>query len=408
MPSRPRAFSVTSYDSASRSTAAAVRTVCPPPVPTTYAEYVPSAVPPSRVSVLSATSALPPAGTVTLSAPRVKKPAGAGLPWGPVPVTVRSRVTSLVPRLRYVTFFVAGVSSVCGHCCTPKLTETGSATMLWPSALSTAIRPEPCWNGLYAPGLVEAVSAPFSSLYFQSGCCCLRSAAAPATCGVAIDVPEMLRYPGGFWPTSWSMAEPGAAAAVMSTPGAVTSGLMAPSPMRGPRLEKSASTSLSSTAPTVSAASALPGEPTVPAPSPSLPAAMANRTPLSADSLSTAASSGSISGVSLPPRLRLTMSAPCATAHSMPARMPESSPKPSSSSTLPSSSLASGATPLNLPPDRAPVPAAIEETCVPCPTRSLVSGEAVKFFDARIWSLRSGCVASTPVSRTAIFTPLPV
>lgn len=130
----------------------------------------------------------------------------------------------------------------------------------------------------------------------------------------------------GFSPTSFAISEPDGMAAVVSTPGAVTSGLTAPSPTRGPRLEKPASLSWSSTAPTVSAASALPGEPTVPAPEPSLPAAMANRTPFSADSLSTAASSGSTSGVSVPPRLRLTMSAPWATAHSIPARMPESSP----------------------------------------------------------------------------------
>lgn len=81
---------------------------------------------------------------------------------------------------------------MCGHCCTPKLTETGSATTVWAMARSTAIRPEPCWNGLYAPGFVDAVSAPFSSLYDQSGCCCLSNAAAPATCGVAIDVPEIV------------------------------------------------------------------------------------------------------------------------------------------------------------------------------------------------------------------------
>ncbi len=92
------------------------------------------------------------------------------------------------------------------------------------------------------------------------------------------------------------MTLPLAAAAVMSTPGAVTSGLMAPSPARGPVEEKSASLSLSSTAPTVSAASALPGEPIDWGPS--LPAAIANRMPFSAESLLTSASSGSTSGVS--------------------------------------------------------------------------------------------------------------
>lgn len=38
LPSRPMVLTVRSYDSTSRSTAAAVRTLWPPPVPTTYAE----------------------------------------------------------------------------------------------------------------------------------------------------------------------------------------------------------------------------------------------------------------------------------------------------------------------------------------------------------------------------------
>ncbi len=193
----------------------------------------------------------------------------------------------------------------------------------------------------------------------------------------------------------------------MSTPGAVTSGLRAPS-MPGPRLEKSASTSLSSTAPTVRAAAALPGEPMVCSPkSPSLPAAMANRTPFSSESLFTPASSASIAGVSPPPRLMLMTSAPSAAAHSMPARISESLPNPPSSRTLPLRIFAPGATPLYLPPDFLPVPAAMEATCVPWPTLSVVSGEVVKFLAPTTWPLRSSWVASTPVSRTAIVTPLP-
>jgi hypothetical protein len=76
-------------------------------------------------------------------------------------------------------------------------------------------------------------------------------------------------------------------------------GLIASSPARGPVLENGASTSCLSTAPTVSAASALPGVLMVSAPcSPSLPAATTKRVPLSADSLSTASSIGSSSGES--------------------------------------------------------------------------------------------------------------
>ena len=54
------------------------------------------------------------------------------------------------------------------------------------------------------------------------------------------------------------------------------------------------------------------------------------------------------------------------------------------------------------------MPAAIEATCVPWPTRSTVSSAELKFFSARTWPLRSGWVVSVPVSRTAILTPLPV
>lgn len=70
-------LSVTSYDSTSRCTAAAVRTDWPPPVATTYAEYAPSTVPPSFVFAVRSTEAVPPAGTVTFVAPSSKKPAGA-------------------------------------------------------------------------------------------------------------------------------------------------------------------------------------------------------------------------------------------------------------------------------------------------------------------------------------------
>lgn len=154
---------VTSYDSTSRCTAAAVRTLCPPPVAVTYAEYAPSTVPPSLVSTVKSTETFPRAGTVTFVAPSLKKPAGTAWPLGLVAVVDRVSVTSFVPRLRYVSCLVTGVSSVCGHCCTPKLTDTGSAITVCLTAWSTWIRPEPCWNGVYLPPLVEPVSAPFSS-----------------------------------------------------------------------------------------------------------------------------------------------------------------------------------------------------------------------------------------------------
>ncbi|GAA4941961.1 hypothetical protein GCM10023238_04670 [Streptomyces heliomycini] len=105
------------------------------------------------------------------------------------------------------------------------------------------------------------------------------------------------------------IAVPPARAATMSTPGAVMSGLTASSPTRGPRLEKEAIRSDLSTAPTVGAASALPGELTEYLPPPLLPAAMTKSVPVSSARVLTASSSGSMPGVSAPPMLMLTTSA---------------------------------------------------------------------------------------------------
>ena len=119
------------------------------------------------------------------------------------------------------------------------------------------------------------------------------------------------------------MVVPAARAATMSTPGAVISGLRPRSPRRGPRLEKSASWSSRSTAPTVSALGAAPGVPTVES-APSLPAAMTKSAPLDALISSTAALIGSVPSVAEPPRLMLTTLAPSATAHCMPAMISDS------------------------------------------------------------------------------------
>ena len=80
----------------------------------------------------------------------------------------------------------------------------------------------------------------------------------------------------------------------------------------------------------------------------------------------------------------------------------------SSSQTLPSSSVASGATPRYLPPEAAPLPAMVEATWVPWPTVSPASASSVKLRASATWPARSGWVASTPVSSTATVTPAPV
>ena len=97
----------------------------------------------------------------------------------------------------------------------------------------------------------------------HSGCALFSTAAAPATCGVAIEVPfdAGVLVVGRIWPGSRRAAW----AATMSTPGAVMSGLIAPSPVRGPRLENVGQhvVCVRRRRP-LSAASAVPGDATVP------------------------------------------------------------------------------------------------------------------------------------------------
>ncbi len=81
-------------------------------------------------------------------------------------------------------------------------------------------------------------------------------------------------------------------AAVMSTPGAEMSGLIAADPASGPVLENHASSSCLSTAPTVNADAAAPGAEIVSGPA--LPAAITNSEPYSSESESTACDIGSL------------------------------------------------------------------------------------------------------------------
>ena len=77
--------------------------------------------------------------------------------------------------------------------------------------------------------VLTSAARSWSAVY--SGCCCLRSAAAPATCGVAIEVPLIATYE----PSPGLSAE---RAAVTSSPGPTSSGLRAPENASGPVLEK--------------------------------------------------------------------------------------------------------------------------------------------------------------------------
>ena len=181
-------------------------------------------------------------------------------------------------------------------------------------------------------------------------------------CGAAIDVPLARVYVVsiGLLP---GIVVPAARAAPMLTPGAAMSGFTARSPTRGPRLEKLASWSFRSTAATVSALSAVPGVPRLDADGPSLPDEITNSLPVSLVSSLTVCSTGSTPGVSGEPRLMLmTRAGVLRAAHSMPAITHDHWPVPSSPRTLPTTTLASLATPLYFPAEADPRPAMIDDT----------------------------------------------
>lgn len=177
------------------------------------------------------------------------------------------------------------------------------------------------------------------------------------------------------------MSVPAALAATMPVPGAEISGLRAASLRRGPRHEPGFIEPSRCRFPTASASSAAAGEVTLDGElSKQLPAATTKSVPVSRLIRLTACDRSSVPSVgSRLPRLMLITEAPCAAAHSIPAMMPEKEPLPESSSTLPFSRVASGATPLYLPPEAAPVPAVMLATWVPCPTWSTTSSASVKF-----------------------------
>src|SRR5690606_21200931 len=212
----------------------------------------------------------------------------------------------------------------CGYSKLPNDSEPGRGTTGSSSAVGRKIRPAPSSNTLPKVCCAEPMRTDLSSGPLSSGRACLSTAAAPATCGAAIDVPLQATYGSPV-----HSFVPAARAATISTPGAVTSGLTAWSPARGPRLENQGTSSPSSTAPTVRAAAAAPGGVTVLGPlPPSLPAATTKSVPYRSLSRSTASENGSVPSVyrSDSPRLMFTTSAPCAAAHSMPAMIHDDSP----------------------------------------------------------------------------------
>jgi hypothetical protein len=78
-----------------------------------------------------------------------------------------------------------------GHRNAPKLTLPPSVVTRWVTARATSIRPAP-WSKTSAVGVAVLMSTGLSRVAVQSGCCCARIAAAPATCGAAMEVPDAM------------------------------------------------------------------------------------------------------------------------------------------------------------------------------------------------------------------------
>ena len=166
-------------------------------------------------------------------------------------------------------------------------------------------------------GLPVVTSADLSSATDQVGWRCLSRAAAPATWGLAMLVPE-----------SDDHAPPGTDER-MSTPGAATSGFSCSESAVGPTEEKSAWIALvgapwTSTAATAIAASADAGEETDPAPTSlnSFPAATTGTTPAAAAASSACVTTFRLGSISGSPSERLMTSIPSRTAASIAATSP--------------------------------------------------------------------------------------
>src|SRR5690606_16161715 len=284
-PSRSTARTVRDTSSRSLAQPTGVRTVVPSvPVAPSTPPTAPTAPGPS--ATVTSTDADPPAGTTTESAERVSA-ASAASPAESVTSLVSSSVTASSPVFVYVAGSVT-VSPSCGHAKVPNETD-GVAVTSCASAPGIVIRPAPSDQTPAPVGSADAMSAALSAGPSSSGRACLSTAAAPATCGVAMEVPSRAVCRSS---TTSPSPVPAARAATMPAPGATTSGLSCAS-APPPRLEYQVTVSSSSTAPTVSADAAMPGELTQPSPrSPSLPAATTNSVPYRAVSSSTATASG--------------------------------------------------------------------------------------------------------------------
>ena len=162
---------MTSCVGAVSTTPTAVRTLMSPDVAVSSPPCAPGST--RAGSAVTGTVALPPAGTSTLDCPS----------WTGAVVDSAS-VTGAAVVLTYVT------SRVTGSVSSPKSTVLDAYTPC-ATARSTATRPPPCsYTDRAGSPTAVLTSASLSCCPVQSGWRCARIAAAPATCGAAMEVPD--------------------------------------------------------------------------------------------------------------------------------------------------------------------------------------------------------------------------
>ncbi len=145
--------------------------------------------------ILSGTRTVAPAGTVTERAPRLATPERTVDPSLPVtPWSDSLNFTGLSVVLVYGTSTVVRSEESCGQPKEPPCTA-GEPSTFWSIAALASSRPPPVSPAVPGTALsADDTRAALIRWALQSGWRCLTRAAAPATCGVAIDVPLMDWY----------------------------------------------------------------------------------------------------------------------------------------------------------------------------------------------------------------------
>src|SRR5712691_6353519 len=172
----------------------------------------------------------------------------------PVVPVIDGAGTASVPEVRFMTVTLIDFVWPEPDGTAPKLTLTGSKASDACTAEPRFSRPEPTSFTSVSQHAPLLVFNTFSSAVFttaertaqdgQFGCWPSKTAAEPARCGVAIEVPwKNAQHGTGNAGTHVSVPEPGIELSTF-TPGAVTSGLTRKSTSVGPRLENPARTLL--------------------------------------------------------------------------------------------------------------------------------------------------------------------